>query len=74
MTDSDQEQMNDICEKSREMWERQAAARAPPNQEKPLKRPLHQPVVISKAGSSGSSRRRGTDRKRNGSGARGEEK
>ncbi|KAJ9141624.1 hypothetical protein NKR19_g7400 [Coniochaeta hoffmannii] len=68
------EQINDICLKSREMWERQAAARGQLNQDKPLKRPLHQPVIITKAGSSNSNRRRGTDRWRNGSGGRGEEK
>lgn len=58
-----QEQIDDICVKSKEMWERQAAARG--KSDKPLKRPLHQPVVISKAGSSsssGSSRRRSNDR------------
>ncbi|OIW23637.1 hypothetical protein CONLIGDRAFT_649661 [Coniochaeta ligniaria NRRL 30616] len=68
------EQIDDICVKSKEMWERQAAARAQPNQEKPLKRPLHQPVLISKAGSNDSSRRRGTDRWRNDSGGRYEER
>ncbi|KAK0613396.1 hypothetical protein B0T14DRAFT_438628 [Immersiella caudata] len=60
------EQIDDICVKSKEMWERQAAARASSGSEKPLKRPLHRPVVISKAGSgggsSGSSRRRKDDR------------
>jgi len=68
------EQIDDICVKSKEMWERQAAARAQPNQEKPLKRPLHQPVIISKAGSNDSPRRRGTDRWRNDSGGRYEER
>lgn len=69
-----QEQIDDICVKSKEMWERQAAARAQSNPEKPLKRPLHQPVVISKAGSSDSSRRKGPDRWRNESGRRYEER
>ncbi|KAI1816341.1 hypothetical protein GGS20DRAFT_583579 [Poronia punctata] len=40
------EQIDDICVKSRETWER-AAARAQQNPDKPLKRPLHQPVLIS---------------------------
>src|SRR5512140_699472 len=63
-----QEQIDDICVKSKEMWERQAAARASSKSDKPLKRPLHQPVVISKAGSGGSTRRRKDDRWRSGSG------
>lgn len=52
------EQIDDICQKSREMWELKAAARAtePPPQ-KPLKRPLHQPVVIAKAGYTSQHRR-----------------
>ena len=59
-----QEQIDDICVKSKEMWERQAAARSSGNPERPLKRPLHQPVVISKGGSSSeSSRRRHHDRR-----------
>ncbi|KAK3988322.1 hypothetical protein QBC44DRAFT_329575 [Cladorrhinum sp. PSN332] len=59
------EQIDDICIKSKEMWERQAAARASGSSSKPLKRPLHAPVTISKAGSSDSSRRRRNDRRRN---------
>ncbi|KAJ0119160.1 hypothetical protein J7T55_013396 [Diaporthe amygdali] len=57
------EQIDDICVKSKEMWERQAASRATTATEaaKPLKRPLHQPVVISKASSS---RRRHEDPRR----------
>ncbi|KAL8338270.1 hypothetical protein RB598_006910 [Gaeumannomyces tritici] len=57
------EQIDDICIKSREMWERQAAARGSTG-DKPLKRPLHKPVVISKSGSHGSHHRsrRGDDR------------
>ncbi|KAJ9141644.1 hypothetical protein NKR23_g7813 [Pleurostoma richardsiae] len=58
------EQIDDICVKSMEMWERQAAARAPANAEKPLKRPLHQPVVISKGGSGDSPRRRHDNHRR----------
>ncbi|KAK0728408.1 hypothetical protein B0T26DRAFT_637050 [Lasiosphaeria miniovina] len=56
------EQIDDICVKSKEMWERQAAARASGSPEKPLKRPLHKPVVVSTAGASDSPRRRGEDR------------
>ncbi|TRX92025.1 hypothetical protein FHL15_007122 [Xylaria flabelliformis] len=48
------EQIDDICLKSKELWERQAAAKAQQNLEKPLKRPLHQPVLISKGSGSGS--------------------
>ncbi|KAI0537216.1 hypothetical protein GGR58DRAFT_502440 [Xylaria digitata] len=48
------EQIDDICLKSKEMWERQAAAKAQQSQEKPLKRPLHQPVLISKGAGAGS--------------------
>ncbi|KAI0864315.1 hypothetical protein F4860DRAFT_511172 [Xylaria cubensis] len=47
------EQIDDICLKSKELWERQAAAKAQQNLEKPLKRPLHQPVLISKGSGSG---------------------
>ncbi|KAK2068386.1 hypothetical protein P8C59_003025 [Phyllachora maydis] len=50
------EQIDDICVKSRELWERQAVARQG-RSSKPLKRPLHQPVMVSKAGLSGSSSR-----------------
>ncbi|PSR97673.1 hypothetical protein BD289DRAFT_83280 [Coniella lustricola] len=45
------EQINDICEKSRQVWESKAAARATEPDEKPLKRPLHRPVVIEKGNS-----------------------
>ncbi|CAJ2502341.1 Uu.00g097350.m01.CDS01 [Anthostomella pinea] len=41
------EQIDDICLKSKEVWEKQAAARSQQNPDKPLKRPLHQPVLIS---------------------------
>ncbi|PNH66399.1 hypothetical protein VD0002_g2951 [Verticillium dahliae] len=53
--------IDDICTKSRDMWERQAAAKSQ-DTDKPLKRPLHQPVVISR-GSSEPSRRRQDDRR-----------
>ncbi|KAM7191479.1 hypothetical protein V8F20_009302 [Naviculisporaceae sp. PSN 640] len=69
------EQIDDICVKSKEMWERQAAARATSSSDKPLKRPLHQPVVISKAGSNDSPRRiRRDDRWRNDSRSRRDER
>ncbi|RNJ54604.1 hypothetical protein D7B24_009619 [Verticillium nonalfalfae] len=55
------EQIDDICTKSRDMWERQAAAKSQ-DTDKPLKRPLHQPVVISR-GSTEPSRRRQDDRR-----------
>ncbi|KAI1366166.1 hypothetical protein F5Y08DRAFT_144790 [Xylaria arbuscula] len=48
------EQIDDICLKSKEMWERQAAAKTQQNLEKPLKRPLHQPILISKGSGLGS--------------------
>ncbi|EAA31582.1 hypothetical protein GE21DRAFT_7702 [Neurospora crassa] len=59
------EQIDDICVKSKEMWEKQAAARAVGTPNKPLKRPLHQPVVIAQASSDGteSSKRRRDDRR-----------
>ncbi|KAI0528175.1 hypothetical protein F5B22DRAFT_641149 [Xylaria bambusicola] len=47
------EQIDDICLKSKEMWERQAAAKTQQNLEKPLKRPLHQPILISKGSGAG---------------------
>ncbi|KAI3326129.1 hypothetical protein HD806DRAFT_532782 [Xylariaceae sp. AK1471] len=51
------EQIDDICLKSKEMWERQAAAKAQQNLDKPLKRPLHQPILISKGSGEGPKRR-----------------
>ncbi|EAQ90753.1 hypothetical protein CHGG_02688 [Chaetomium globosum CBS 148.51] len=58
-----QEQIDDICVKSKEMWEKQAAARASGTANKVLKRPLHQPVVMSKAGTGDSTRRRRESRR-----------
>ncbi|KAL1840206.1 hypothetical protein VTJ49DRAFT_689 [Mycothermus thermophilus] len=60
------EQIDDICVKSREMWEKQAAARAAAGNTtgKVLKRPLHQPVVMSKAGEGDSMKRRRQNRSR----------
>lgn len=43
------EQIDDICCKSREVWERKAAARTRIESEKQLKRPLHRPVLVSRA-------------------------
>ncbi|KAI8629932.1 hypothetical protein F5Y19DRAFT_474876 [Xylariaceae sp. FL1651] len=51
------EQIDDICLKSKETWERQAAAKTQQNADKPLKRPLHQPVLISKGAGEGQKRR-----------------
>ncbi|KAJ4306252.1 hypothetical protein N0V88_001050 [Collariella sp. IMI 366227] len=68
--DPDQEQIDDICVKSKEMWEKQAAARASGASNKVLKRPLHQPVVMAKAGASDPSRRRRENRRRNDSRSR----
>ncbi|KAI1270176.1 hypothetical protein F5Y18DRAFT_6108 [Xylariaceae sp. FL1019] len=45
------EQIDDICLKSKELWDRQAAAKVQQSQSKVLKRPLHQPVLISNPGS-----------------------
>ncbi|KAH7407793.1 hypothetical protein BKA64DRAFT_667402 [Cadophora sp. MPI-SDFR-AT-0126] len=42
------EQIDDICRKSKEVWERQAAARTKKESDKQLKRPLHKPVVVSR--------------------------
>ena len=50
------EQIDDICRKSKEVWEKQAAARSKKESDKKLKRPLHQPVVVSRGSKSGSSR------------------
>ncbi|KAH6652721.1 hypothetical protein BKA67DRAFT_518699 [Truncatella angustata] len=55
------EQINDICLKSKEIWEKQAAAKAASSPDKPLKRPLHQPVLISSGDGAG---RRSSDRKK----------
>ena len=53
-----QEQIDDICIKSKEMWERQAAARSSGSPDKPLKRPLHQPVLIQRGFTGDTSHRR----------------
>ncbi|KAI1009526.1 hypothetical protein LB506_009596 [Fusarium annulatum] len=57
------EQIDDICRKSKDLWDRQAAAKVQQNPEKLLKRPLHQPVIVSR-GSSRDSHRRYHDRRR----------
>ncbi|EKD13896.1 hypothetical protein MBM_08097 [Drepanopeziza brunnea f. sp. 'multigermtubi' MB_m1] len=41
-------QVDDICCKSKEVWERQAAARSKNGLDPDLKRPLHQPILISR--------------------------
>ncbi|KAI5462453.1 hypothetical protein BGZ63DRAFT_423708 [Mariannaea sp. PMI_226] len=51
------EQIDDICRKSKDIWDRQAAAKAQQHPEKLLKRPLHQPIIVSRGGSDSSSRR-----------------
>lgn len=58
-----QEQIDDICNKSRELWEKQTAARAKKESDKQLKRPLHQPVVISRGPKSRPSRSHRPDHK-----------
>lgn len=72
--DTRQEQIDDICVKSKDMWEKQAAARASGSSTRVLKRPLHQPVVISKASASDSTRRRRENRRRNESRSRRDER
>ncbi|KAH8596469.1 hypothetical protein B0O99DRAFT_477114, partial [Bisporella sp. PMI_857] len=52
-----EEQIDDICRKSKEVWEKQAAARSQKESDKQLKRPLHQPIVVSR-GSKSDSRHR----------------
>ncbi|KAH7326094.1 hypothetical protein B0I35DRAFT_474789 [Stachybotrys elegans] len=42
------EQIDDICQKSKELWDRQTAAKAMENPGKELKRPLHQPVLVTR--------------------------
>lgn len=57
-----QEQIDDICQKSDEVWKLQAAARLPSHaQTKPLKRPLNQPVVISRSAPASFRRRHVSD-------------
>ncbi|KAF5869672.1 uncharacterized protein Bfra_010869 [Botrytis fragariae] len=58
------EQIDDICIKSKELWVKQAAARAKKESDKQLKRPLHQPVVISRGSKPRSSRSHRPDHKR----------
>jgi len=54
------EQIDDICKKSKELWDKQAAARVK-DSDKQLKRPLHQPIVVSRASGSSSHHRRRSD-------------
>jgi len=65
------EQIDDICRKSREVWEKQAAARTAKKESdaKQLKRPLNQPVLIQPkdsggGGGSGSASSGGSGRRR----------
>ncbi|KND89750.1 hypothetical protein TOPH_05688 [Tolypocladium ophioglossoides CBS 100239] len=64
------EQIDDICRKSKELWDRQVAAKIQENPSKTLKRPLHQPITVSRGFSEGSSRggkpRQHNDRRRAG--------
>ncbi|KAE8453001.1 hypothetical protein EG329_012188 [Mollisiaceae sp. DMI_Dod_QoI] len=66
------EQIDDICRKSKEVWEKQAAARSKKDSEKQLKRPLHQPIVVSRGSrtSDPSRHRRHSDERSDGSGRR----
>ncbi|KAJ6443296.1 oxidoreductase, short chain dehydrogenase/reductase family [Purpureocillium lavendulum] len=43
------EQIDDICRKSKELWDKQMAAKVMENPSKSLKRPLHQPVLVSRS-------------------------
>ncbi|UNI20609.1 hypothetical protein JDV02_006680 [Purpureocillium takamizusanense] len=43
------EQIDDICRKSKELWDKQKAAKLLENPSKALKRPLHQPVLVSRS-------------------------
>ncbi|GJN70793.1 hypothetical protein PCL_05837 [Purpureocillium lilacinum] len=43
------EQIDDICRKSKELWDKQTAAKVLENPSKALKRPLHQPVLVSRS-------------------------
>ncbi|KAN0108255.1 hypothetical protein V8E51_007997 [Hyaloscypha variabilis] len=49
------EQIDDICLKSKEVWEKQAAARSKKESDKQLKRPLHKPIVVSRGSKSADS-------------------
>ncbi|KAI9900000.1 hypothetical protein N3K66_004262 [Trichothecium roseum] len=43
------EQIDDICVKSREHWDKQAAAKAEESPGEDLKRPLHQPILLNRS-------------------------
>ncbi|TVY22258.1 hypothetical protein LHYA1_G009039 [Lachnellula hyalina] len=65
------EQIDDICHKSKEVWEKQAAQRSKKESDKQLKRPLHQPIVVSRGSKSDHSRhRRHSDERGEGSSRR----
>ncbi|CZT01765.1 uncharacterized protein RAG0_09223 [Rhynchosporium agropyri] len=44
------EQIDDICRKSKDLWDKQAAAKMKKDSNTQLKRPLHQPVMVSRGG------------------------
>jgi len=69
------EQIDDICRKSSERWEKEAAARIQTDSEKKLKRPAQQPVPMSRGSASHTpdperSRHRRSDEKHRGEGSR----
>ncbi|PQE09224.1 transcription factor protein [Rutstroemia sp. NJR-2017a WRK4] len=64
------EQIDDICVKSKELWDKQVAQRVKKEPGKKLKRPLHQPVVISRAPKSHSQRSNRSDDRGSGSSRR----
>ncbi|KAF8862443.1 hypothetical protein BDZ45DRAFT_202815 [Acephala macrosclerotiorum] len=65
------EQIDDICIKSKEIWEKQAAARSKKDSDRQLKRPLHRPVVLNRGSRVSDSRyRRHSDERSDGIGRR----
>jgi len=58
------EQIDDICLKSQAVWDKQVAAKLGMASQKPLKRPLHQPILVSQMNSVGSQRKNKTRRGR----------
>ncbi|TVY83217.1 hypothetical protein LSUE1_G005012 [Lachnellula suecica] len=65
------EQIDDICNKSKDVWEKQAAQRTKKDSDRPLKRPLHKPVVVSRGTRSDHTRhRRHSDERGEGSSRR----
>ncbi|CZR59757.1 uncharacterized protein PAC_09651 [Phialocephala subalpina] len=65
------EQIDDICLKSKEVWEKQAAARSKKDADKQLKRPLHRPILLRGSRPADSTRfRRHSDERGDGVGRR----